>query len=202
MPMDLSDADPERLLHLAQTGDGAALGLLLERYRNYLALLARLQIGRRLQRKVDASDLVQEAFLKAHRDFAMFRGASEKEWLAWLRQILAHNLANAARDLGRARRDVGRERSLQAAVEQSSARLEAWLAAEQTSPSEQAQHHEQLLRLAAALEGLPEAQREAITLHHLQSWTLEQVGAQLGRSPAAVAGLIKRGLQQLRSVMT
>jgi RNA polymerase sigma-70 factor (ECF subfamily) len=174
----------------------------LERYRSYLRLLAGLHWQDDLRGRLDPSDLVQQTMVQALRAAGQFRGQSEPELAAWLRQILIRQLLNAARDLGRARRDVGRERSLQAAVEQSSARLEAWLAAEQTSPSEQAQHHEQLLRLAAALEGLPEAQREAITLHHLQSWTLEQVGAQLGRSPAAVAGLIKRGLQQLRSVMT
>jgi RNA polymerase sigma-70 factor (ECF subfamily) len=66
-----SEPDPERLLVLARAGDVAALGRLLERYRGYLALLARLQIGRRLRGKVDAADMVQEAFLKAARDFLL-----------------------------------------------------------------------------------------------------------------------------------
>ena len=88
--------DPEDLLRQARAGSAAALGQLLDLYRNYLELLARLQIGRRLQGKVDAADLVQETFLKAHRDFAQFRGKSEGEWVGWLRQILAMNLAQSA----------------------------------------------------------------------------------------------------------
>src|SRR5476651_1941264 len=89
-----ASSEPETLLAQAKKGDDAALGQLLELYRAYLALLARLQIGTRLQVKADAEDLVQETFLKAHRDFAQFRGSSEKEWVGWLRQILAYQLAH------------------------------------------------------------------------------------------------------------
>ena len=171
----------------------------LERYRAYLHLLARLQLDRRLQAKVDASDIVQQTLVQAIRGASEFRGRTEAEVAAWLRQILAHNLANTLRDLGRQRRDVRRERSIQAAVEQSSARLESWLAADQTSPSQRAIRGEQASQLADALASLPEAQREALTLHHLQEWTLDQVAQHLGRSPAAVAGLIKRGLRAFGS---
>src|SRR5271166_149575 len=105
--------DPEQLLGLARAGDGPALGQLLELYRGYLALLARLQIGRRLQGKVDAADLVQDTFLEAHRHFAQFRGTSEAELVCWLRQILAGLLANLLRRyLGTRRRDVRLERQL------------------------------------------------------------------------------------------
>ena len=72
------------LLSRAKAGDGAALGRLLERYRNYLALLARLRIGRRLQGKLDVEDLLQEVSLEAHKDVSQFRGGSEAEFLAWL----------------------------------------------------------------------------------------------------------------------
>jgi RNA polymerase sigma-70 factor, ECF subfamily len=170
----------------------------IERYRAYLQLLARLQLDRRLQAKVDASDIVQQTLLQALRGWGEFRGRTEAEVAAWLRQILTHNLANVFRDLGRQRRDIRRERSLEAAVEQSSARLGSWLAADQTSPSQRAIRGEQAVQLANALADLPEAQREALTLHHLQGWTLDQVAEHLGRSPAAVAGLIKRGLRALR----
>src|SRR5438132_3941380 len=106
--MNTSDSqDPEQFLGLARAGSGPALGQLLELYQDYLSLLARLQIGRRLQGKVDASDLVQETFMKAHRDFAQFRGASEAEWVSWLRQILAGNVAHLVRRYcGTQRRDV------------------------------------------------------------------------------------------------
>src|SRR5262249_19494528 len=107
------DADPERWLHLARCGDGAALGRLLGRYRAYLTVLARLQIGRRLRGKVDASDPVQETFLKAHRHLDQFRGTTEEEWAAWLRQILAANLANLVRRYYHTRgRDVRIEQEL------------------------------------------------------------------------------------------
>src|SRR5438128_208138 len=89
--------DCNRLLHAARAGDGPALGRLLELYRNYLTLLARLQIDQRLQGKFDPSDLVQETFLEAHRDFVQFKGGSEPELVAWLRQILVTNLANLMR---------------------------------------------------------------------------------------------------------
>jgi RNA polymerase sigma-70 factor (ECF subfamily) len=176
-------------------------GATLERFRAYLRLLARMQMGPRLQGKLDPSDLVQQTLLQALRALDQFRGRSDAELAAWLRQILAHKLTNAARELGRAKRDVGRECSLEAALEQSSARLEAWLVAEQSSPSQQAQRKEQVLRMAEALASLPEAQREALTLHYLQSWSLDDIGRQLSRSPSAVAGLIKRGLKQLRLLL-
>ena len=102
------------------------------------------------------------------------------------------------RDLGRPKRDVARERSLEAALDESSAHLDQWLAAEQSSPSDQAQRHELSIQLAAELEALPEAQREAVVLHYWQSWSLPRIAEHLGRSPAAVAGLVQRGLRTLR----
>ncbi len=171
----------------------------LERYRDYLRLLARLQLEPRLRARLDASDVVQQTFLQAHQALAGFRGSTDGELAAWLRQILARNLAHAARDHGRGRRDVGRERSLEASLDADSARLEAWLAAEQSSPSQQAQRNEQLLRLAQVLAGLPEAQREALVLHYWQGRTTADIGRHLDRSPAAVAGLLKRGLKELRT---
>jgi RNA polymerase sigma-70 factor (ECF subfamily) len=176
-------------------------GPTLERFRGYLRLLARMQLDPRLQAKLDPSDLVQETLLQALQLLDRFQHRSDAELAAWLRQILAHKLAHAVRDLGRTKRDVGRECSLEAALEQSSARLEAWLVAEQSSPSQQAQRKEQVFRLADALGRLPEAQREALTRRYLQSWSLEDIGQHLGRSPTAVVGLIKRGLKQLRLLL-
>jgi RNA polymerase sigma-70 factor (ECF subfamily) len=173
----------------------------LERFRAYLRLLARMQLDPRLQPKLDPSDLVQQTLLQALQALDRFQQRSDAELAAWLRQILAHNMANAARDLGRAKRNVARECSLEAALEESSVRLEAWLVAEQSSPSQQAQRKEQVLRLAEALGSLPEAQREALTRRYLQSWPLDDIGRNLDRSPAAVAGLIKRGLKQLRLLL-
>jgi len=170
----------------------------LESYRPYLRLLARASLGPRLQAKLDASDLVQEVLKQAVEARDQFRGHSAAELAAWLRQILARKLANLARDWRRARRDVGREVSLEAALDESSARLDAWPASPESSPADRSGSEEQVLRLAAALEALPEAQREAVTLHHLHRRPLRDVAAHLGRTTAAVAGLIKRALKQLR----
>src|SRR5581483_7821212 len=125
----------DALLALAKAGRADALGRLLESYRNYLELLARLQIGRRLQSKVDAADLVQETFLDAHASFAEFRGATERELAAWLRQVLAFNLASLVRRYhGTRRRDVGLERELVGALDESSHALDGGFVAANSSP--------------------------------------------------------------------
>ena len=173
----------------------------LDRYRAYLRLLARLHLDPRLRGKLDPSDVVQQTLVQAVQGLDKFRGKTSGELQAWLRQILARNLVMAVRDFGRAKRDLAREQSLDAALAASSSRLDGWLAAEQSSPSAQAERQEESLRLAEALEQLPEAQREALVLQHWQGWSLAQIGAHLGRSPEAVAGLIKRGLKRLRQLL-
>jgi RNA polymerase sigma-70 factor (ECF subfamily) len=170
----------------------------LERFRSYLLLLARVRLPPMVQARVGASDLVQQTLLEAHRDLARFRGRTVGEQAAWLRQILAHNLANVLRDLRRDKRDVAREQPLQAALDESASRLEAWLAAEQSSPSQQAQRHERAVRLAEALATLPENQREAVVLRHWHNCSLTEIGERLGCTTAAVTGLLHRGLRNLR----
>jgi RNA polymerase sigma-70 factor (ECF subfamily) len=174
----------------------------LERYRQYLLMLARVQLAPQLRAKLDASDVVQQTMLEACQQWDGFRGGSEAQLLAWLRQILAHNLADALRAFRRAKRDVARERAVQQALDQSSVRVEAWLAAEQSSPSEQAAGAEEAVLLARALAELPEAQREALLLRHWDGWSLKEISRHMGRSPDAVAGLLKRGLKQLRAVLS
>jgi RNA polymerase sigma-70 factor (ECF subfamily) len=172
-----------------------------ERFRAYLRLLARLHLDPRLRGKLDPSDVVQQTLVQAYQARDQFRGRTDNELAAWLRQILARNLAMAVRDFARDKRDVARERSLEAALAESSSRLEAWLAAEESSPSLRAERNEQARRLAEALEQLPDAQREALVLQHWHGWSLAQIGEHLGRSPEAVAGLLKRGLKQMRQLM-
>jgi RNA polymerase sigma-70 factor (ECF subfamily) len=191
---------PEDLLHRAKGGDDPALGQLLELYRNYLTLLARLQIGRRLRGKVDAADLVQETFLKAHRDFARFRGGSEAELVCWLRRILAFSLALLVRHYcGTRRRDVRRECELE--LEQSSRILDHGLLARDSSPSQRAARREQAVVLADALEQLPADYREAIILRHMEGLSFPDVARHMGRSVDSVKKLWIRGLVQLRHVL-
>jgi RNA polymerase sigma-70 factor, ECF subfamily len=170
----------------------------LERYRNYLCLLARLHCDPRLRGKVGSSDLAQETLIRAHQALDQFRGQSPGQMAAWLRQILSQVLAGAARDFAREKRDVNREQSIAAAVAESSARLESWLAVDQSSPSEQAERNEEVLQLAEALARLPEDQREVVELHHLHGWTVKEIAAHLGRTDKSVAGLLRRGMKQLR----
>jgi len=170
----------------------------LERFRGYLRVIARLQAGPRLQGKFDASDIVQQTLVRALDAFPQLKGESDAAVAAWLREILARQLANTVRDLGRQKRDATRERSLELALDQSASRLERFLATADPSPSQQVQQSEQVLLLADALAALPESQREAIVGHHLEGRTLSEVGIEMERSPVAVAGLIKRGLRALR----
>ena len=173
----------------------------LEPYRDYLRLLARIELNPRLRARVDPSDVVQQTMLQAFQAREQFRGLVEEQRGAWLRQILARNLAMAVRDHGREKRDVARERSIQQALDHSSARIDAWLAADQSSPSVRAERNEQMLRLAHALAKLPEAQRDALCLHFLQGLSLAEVGRCLGRSQASAVGLIQRGLKRLRGLL-
>jgi RNA polymerase sigma-70 factor (ECF subfamily) len=192
-------ASLEHLLRRAQDGEEEALGSLLEQYRGYLALLARVQISRRLQGKVDAADLVQETFLEAHRSFAHFRGTTEKELVSWLRQILAANLADLVRRyLVARRRDVRLERELMVDLDRSSQELGEGLVTGHSSPSQQAARREQAVLLAEALERLPAHYREVLILHHLEGLSFPEVGRRLGRSLDSVKNVWTRALAKLR----
>lgn len=195
----LPDQDPEHLLRLAKAGSGPDLGQLLELYRRYLGLLARLQINRRLQTRLDASDLVQETFLKAHRHFGQFCGTTEEELLSWLRQILATTLANSVRRYyGTQRRDLRLERELAVELDQSSQVLDQRLMSRQSSPSQRAARREHAVILAEMLERLPEDYREVVILRHLEGLSFPQVAARMGRTVNSVKKLWARALAQLR----
>jgi RNA polymerase sigma-70 factor, ECF subfamily len=189
----------KQLLGSARAGNRPALGQLLELYRNYLVLLARLQIDRRLQGKADPSDLVQETFLEAYRDFPCFRGTTEAEWTGWLRQILVSNLANLVRRYrGTQARDVNLERDLAVAVDESSEALGVALSDPITHPGDRASRREQSLLLANALEHLRRDYRDAIILRHLEGLSFPEVAQRMGRSVDSVKKLWARGLARLR----
>jgi RNA polymerase sigma-70 factor (ECF subfamily) len=170
-----------------------------ERYRQYLGLLAQLQVDRRLQGKVDLSGVVQQTLFEAHRDKIHVLSQPSDQRLAWLRRVLANNLADEIRKAKSDKRDVRREKSLHEAIENSSIRLEAWIAADNSAPDAGLEKRERSVQLAEALNRLPEAQREALVMQHWQGCSLAEIAAHMGRTPAAVAGLLKRGLSQLRS---
>jgi RNA polymerase sigma-70 factor (ECF subfamily) len=192
----------EELIARARQGEETALGLLLERYRSYLTLLARMQIGRRLQGKAEPGDLVQDAFLEAARHFGQFRGVTEPELAAWLRQILVSQLALLLRRYyGTQARDVRLERELGDEMDQSSRALHLVLAAAQSTPSQQAGRREQAVLLAEALDRLPPDYREVLVLRHLEELTFPEVASRMGRSLDSVEKLWVRGLARLRRQM-
>jgi len=173
----------------------------VEQFREYLRLLGRMQIDHRLAGKVDISGVVQETLLEAHQQQSAWASLGEEEQLAWIRRAFANNLLDQVRKFRAQSRDVSRELPIDQALEFSASRINDWLAAEQTSPSQHAIRKEQALRLAKALACLPPVQREAIELHHLQGQTLEETGRQMDRTKGAVAALIYRGTRRLRELL-
>jgi RNA polymerase sigma-70 factor (ECF subfamily) len=173
----------------------------LERFRAYLCLLARTHLHPRHHRRLDPSDVAQQALLDAHEKREQFRGSTDAETAQWLRQILVHNIADAVRAMGTAKRDVTREQSLEAAIERSFSSAEQSLIARQSSPSQQLARIEELLALAHAIAQLPDRQRDAVVLHHLQGMTMSELAAELECSEGAAGALLHRGLKQLRTIM-
>lgn len=185
----------------SRTSNVAAKPLDFERFRGYLLLLAKTQLGMANRFKVEASDVVQHVLLEAHEHRTRFRGNSDAELAGWLRQILACSIANIVRDQGRQKRDRTREKSLQAELNESSARLEAWLVADQSSPSRHLQQQEQMLRVAAALAQLPDGQRAAMVLRHCQGMALVDIAKRMGCSAPTVVGYLERGTKKLQEIL-
>jgi len=179
-------------------GAEATPGRAVERYREYLRLLARMQLDHRLQGKLDPSDVVQQTLAKAHQNLEQFRGQTDAELAAWLRRILANTMTDAVR---KHHHEMKLERSFAETIDESSARLEAWLSADASSPSEQVMRQEQLLGLAEALGQLPDDQRRAVELRYLKDCSVGDVAEALGKTKAAAAGLLRRGLQALRDIL-
>jgi RNA polymerase sigma-70 factor, ECF subfamily len=197
-----SKFNPEYLLVLAKAGDSAALGRLLERYRNYVGLLVRLQVGRRLKSKVDVEDLLQEIWLEIHRKIALFRGGSEREFLNWVRRLISSILANQMRHyLGTKRRDLRLERALADDLDHSSLVMNQSLVAAQSSPSQQAVRREQAVLLSDALQSLPDDYREVIILRQLEGLSFPDVARRMGRTEDSVKNVWLRALARLRHML-
>jgi RNA polymerase sigma-70 factor (ECF subfamily) len=186
------------LLKQAHQGDGEALGRLLEAQRSALYRLAQRQLEGRIAVRVDASDIIQQTFLEAHRGFALSAAQDAQELAAWLKTILDHKIASAIRDHTLLqKRNLRREQSMDDS-QRGGSPLKRELDAGLTSPSQKAIRVEEEHRLNQALTALPDDQREAVRLRHLDGWALADIARQLGRTRAATAGLIKRGMKALR----
>src|SRR5262245_16944749 len=174
----------------------------LERYRPLLKLQARqVELDARLQRRFDGSDVVQEALLKAHAHLDQFRGRTEAELVQWLHEILASTLVDEVRKAHAQKRDLALEQSLHAAVEESSARLDAYLADRNPTPAAQAERQELLVRIARALDELPADQRDVVLLRDVQGQSVAEIAEQLDRTEKSVAGLLLRGRGRLRQLL-
>lgn len=189
-------------LSKARAGDPMARDRLFAACRSYLGLLARTNVEPWMRAKVDASDLVQQTLLDAHRDFERFQGKTDQEWLAWLRQILNHNAFDAVRHYGAAgKRAARREVPLGGnAGDSTGAHFEP--PSPDDSPSQMAMHHESELLLAEALDQLPEDYREVIILRNIQRLPFEEVATQLGRSRPATQMLWMRAIQKLKTLLS
>lgn len=195
-------ADRNNLVQEAKEGNTSTLGNLLEMYRHYLAVLARVQIGQRLQGKIDASDVVQETFMDAYKNFEGFRGETEAQFLGWLRQILANKLANYLRRyFGTQGRDIRLEREIEHGLDKSSMQLDGGLIAPNSTPSAQACHREQAVLLADALSFLPEVYRETILLRNFEGLSFPEIASRMDRSQDSVEKLWLRALVRLREIM-
>ncbi len=161
------------------------------------AVSARVTSDRRLQGKLDPSDLVQQTLLQAQRKFDQFRGTSDDELAGWLRQILANVVIEQRRHFGRDKRQATREVSIEAALAESSRRMSRF-AAQDPTPSEQLQFDERSLAIAAAMERLPREQLDVLILHYWQEHSIHEISSLLERTPATIAGLVHRGLKALR----
>ena len=174
----------------------------VSRYHGYLWTLAFAGLGTGFRNQLEPGDLVQATLVRAIEAFDQFGGGDERSLLAWLRAILTHVLLDEHRRLHRGKRNIELEQqALSQCVDKSAAGLEAWLAAEQTSPSQAATRSEQLLRLADALAHLPDDQRQAVVLKYLQGRDLQSIANEMARTVPAVAGLLRRGLTQLRELL-
>ncbi len=191
-----SASDLATLLAAARAGTRDALGLLLEPCRGYLLMVAQGELGPDLKAKEGASDLVQDTFLEAQRDFAQFHGASEAELLAWLRRLLLNNVANVTRRYrGTAKRSLEREVALDAQEGQA---ILTGLPTEIESPSGQAVAKEQAAALAGALERLPEDYRQVIRLRYEEGRGFEEIAEHMGRSANAIRKLFARAVERVQ----
>ena len=191
----------ERLLAAAKTGDSNAVDQLLTAISDSLQSAARHRLGSRLQPRVDTSDVVQQSLFDVCQSLSEFRGRTAAEWHAWTRNILHHNVANEIdRHLHAQKRTVTRTQSFDEEGTEPTA-FEYALRQRQSSPPQQAQDNESRQSLEMAITDLPDSQQTAIRMRYIEDMPVAEIAHGMSRSNTAVAGLLKRGLKQLRTQM-
>ena len=192
-PLDSSRA--RELIQAAKRGDRDAIGELLAAYRSYLGTITEAEIDGALGARVDSSDIVQQTCLSAIRRIGDFDGVEQGQFVAWLKQVHLRNIQDAIRhNKGAGKRAMSKEQRLR---DSSSTPLEPPDHLGDT-PSQNAIRRETNDELSAALERLPEDQREVVRLRCFEEWEFQRIAEHLGRSHDSVASLLKRGLRNLR----
>lgn len=187
----------EDLLAAARRGSSQSLGSALEICRQYLLLVANRELDEQLQAKGGGSDLVQETFYEAQRDFAKFTGSTQDEMLAWLRRILLNNVANFRRfHLETGKRNAGLERPIPDDASASDGGAE--LPSPQQTPSQWAMKKERLDALEVALARLPDEQQQVIVLRNQQHLSFEEIGAKMDKTADAARKLWARAVERLQ----
>lgn len=187
-----------KLLARARQGDEAARDELFAKCRNYVAMVARTQVESWMRTKVDASDLVQQTLLEAHRGFNDFRGGTEAEWLAWLRKILSHNTHDFIRRYKTDKRHVQREVRLQVGGGVQGDSFFHDPPGGEATPSQIVARHEYEIELADAITQLADDHREVILLRNLQHLPFDEVARRMDRSRPAVQMLWTRAIRKLQ----
>jgi RNA polymerase sigma-70 factor, ECF subfamily len=194
------------VLTKARAGDQECIGNLLSIYRGYLLGIAVARIDPRLRARCNPSDIVQETMLEAFRDFHQFRGKLEREFLAWIRQILANNLARAVQThLLSDKRDMRREVPMAPLDSNNASRLERhenWIVDQEASPSSLLNRKERLHSVLDRIAELPPHYRDVLFLRHIEDLPFEEVAQRLGKSSGAVRMIWLRALETLREATT
>jgi RNA polymerase sigma-70 factor (ECF subfamily) len=172
-----------------------------DEYREYLALIARILLQPKFRCKVDSSDVVQDALLKAYGGWHQYKGTTEAERRAWLRKILSNTIMDHYRTFTGSKKNINLEQSFEATLDQTSARLEEWIADSSDGPDGRMMKEELLDQLARALNHLPENQQTAVELFYIREYSVARIGEEMGLSKKAVGGLIERGIKAIRKAM-
>ena len=189
----------EHLIDRASRGDIAARGELFDRYREYLLRMVTARLDRRLARRVDASDIVQEALADAAIRMDAYLRDRPLPFLGWLRQLAGERMIDAQRrHIGAQRRSTTREESALERFEESAVDVVRRMLADDTSPSNRLVREERDAQIMAALTALTARDREVLVMRHLEQLTPAEIAEALGVTEWAIKSRLLRALMRIR----
>jgi RNA polymerase sigma-70 factor, ECF subfamily len=202
----MADNSPEtvEILNQARNGDPAALEAIFQRHRERLLRMVEIRLDRRLQARIDASDVVQDAYVDVMGRLPEYLQNPKLPLFLWLRLVVGDRVMKLHREhLGAQMRDVNREVSLYrgALPAASSAALAAQLLGKHTSPTQAAVRAERMLRVQQALNSLDPIDREILSLRHFEELSRSEAAQALGIEEAAAAKRYVRALKRLKTIL-